>query len=63
MRNDLACYGNSFYFDFSAQYVGVGMIYPYLINISVLVGSVQSWGIMYVASHKKQKGGLVLSRI
>lgn len=38
---------NRFYFDFSAVYVGVGMICPYLINVSVLVGSIISWGIMW----------------
>ncbi|KAF7129408.1 hypothetical protein RHSIM_Rhsim10G0187900 [Rhododendron simsii] len=36
-----------FYFDFSAAYVGVGMICPYLINISLLVGGILSWGIMW----------------
>lgn len=36
-----------FYFDFSATYVGVGMICPYLINISLLVGAILSWGIMW----------------
>lgn len=36
-----------FYFDFSATYVGVGMICPYLINISLLVGGILSWGIMW----------------
>ncbi|KAF2290572.1 hypothetical protein GH714_014480 [Hevea brasiliensis] len=36
-----------FYFDFSATYVGVGMICPYLINVSLLVGAILSWGIMW----------------
>lgn len=36
-----------FYFDFSATYVGVGMICPYIVNISLLAGSVLSWGIMW----------------
>lgn len=36
-----------FYFDFSATYVGVGMICPYIINVSLLVGSILSWGIMW----------------
>lgn len=36
-----------FYFDFSATYVGVGMICPYIINVSVLLGGILSWGIMW----------------
>nr|ABB76761.1 YSL transporter 1 [Noccaea caerulescens]ABD04076.1 YSL transporter 1 [Noccaea caerulescens] len=43
----LKAYKNKFYFDFSATYVGVGMICPYLINVSLLVGSILSWGIMW----------------
>ncbi|XP_016509538.1 putative metal-nicotianamine transporter YSL7 [Nicotiana tabacum] len=43
----LKAYENRFYFDFSATYVGVGMICPYLINISLLLGSILSWGIMW----------------
>lgn len=43
----LKAYQNKFYFDFSATYVGVGMICPYLINISLLVGSILSWGVMW----------------
>ncbi|XP_059623312.1 probable metal-nicotianamine transporter YSL7 [Cornus florida] len=40
-------YENKFYFDFSATYVGVGMICPYIVNISLLVGGILSWGIMW----------------
>ncbi|XAR73636.1 hypothetical protein NMG60_11007674 [Bertholletia excelsa] len=43
----LQAYKNRFYFDFSATYVGVGMICPYLINVSLLVGGILSWGIMW----------------
>ncbi|KAI5683845.1 hypothetical protein M9H77_05073 [Catharanthus roseus] len=43
----LKAYDNRFYFDFSATYVGVGMICPYIINISLLVGAIISWGIMW----------------
>ncbi|KAG6659102.1 hypothetical protein CIPAW_03G009700 [Carya illinoinensis] len=43
----LKAYDNRFYFDFSATYVGVGMICPYLINISLLIGAILSWGIMW----------------
>lgn len=38
---------NRFYFSFSATYVGVGMICPYIINISLLVGGILSWGVMW----------------
>lgn len=43
----LKAYQQKFYFDFSATYVGVGMICPYIVNISLLVGAVLSWGIMW----------------
>lgn len=43
----LEAYKNKFYFDFSATYVGVGMICPYLVNISVLLGGIISWGLMW----------------
>nr|XP_010943908.1 probable metal-nicotianamine transporter YSL12 [Elaeis guineensis] len=43
----LQAYKNKFYFDFSATYVGVGMICPYLVNISVLLGGILSWGVMW----------------
>ncbi|CAN8269165.1 unnamed protein product [Cochlearia groenlandica] len=43
----LKAYEYKFYFDFSATYVGVGMICPYIINISVLLGGILSWGIMW----------------
>ncbi|XP_026408137.1 probable metal-nicotianamine transporter YSL7 [Papaver somniferum] len=43
----LKAFENRFYFDFSATYVGVGMICPYIINISLLVGGILSWGIMW----------------
>ncbi|KAJ8753431.1 hypothetical protein K2173_019830 [Erythroxylum novogranatense] len=43
----LQAYEHKFYFDFSATYVGVGMICPHLINISLLVGAILSWGIMW----------------
>jgi uncharacterized oligopeptide transporter (OPT) family protein len=36
-----------FYFDFSATYVGVGMICPYIVNASLLLGGVLSWGLMW----------------
>ncbi|PSS11243.1 Metal-nicotianamine transporter like [Actinidia chinensis var. chinensis] len=38
---------NTFYFDFSMTYVGTGMICPYIVNISTLLGAVLSWGVMW----------------
>ncbi|KAL6848370.1 hypothetical protein ACP4OV_021664 [Aristida adscensionis] len=43
----MAAYRRRFYFDFSATYVGVGMICPYIINFSLLLGSILSWGFMW----------------
>lgn len=45
---------NRFYFDFSATYVGVGMICPYLINVSLLVGAILSWGVMWPLINEKK---------
>ncbi|KAG0457357.1 hypothetical protein HPP92_022514 [Vanilla planifolia] len=50
----LEAYKSRFYFDFSATYVGVGMICPYLVNISVLIGGIISWGIMWPLIGKKR---------
>ncbi|KAG0459077.1 hypothetical protein HPP92_022205 [Vanilla planifolia] len=50
----LEAYKSRFYFDFSATYVGVGMICPYLVNISVLIGGIISWGIMWPLVGKKR---------
>ncbi|XP_027357676.1 probable metal-nicotianamine transporter YSL5 isoform X2 [Abrus precatorius] len=50
----LKAYENRFYFDFSAIYVGVGMICPYIINISVLLGGIISWGIMWPLIKNKE---------
>ncbi|GLU12797.1 hypothetical protein SLE2022_294560 [Rubroshorea leprosula] len=43
----LKAYKNKFYFDFSATYVGVGMICPYIVNVSLLLGGILSWGLMW----------------
>ncbi|XXG39530.1 hypothetical protein AAC387_Pa01g0469 [Persea americana] len=50
----LKAYENKFYFDFSATYVGVGIMCPYVVNLSLLAGSILSWGIMwpYIESKK-----------
>ncbi|XP_071733842.1 probable metal-nicotianamine transporter YSL7 [Rutidosis leptorrhynchoides] len=50
----LKAFENRFYFDFSATYVGVGMICPYLINVSLLVGTILSWGIMWPLINDKK---------
>ncbi|CAI9780459.1 unnamed protein product [Fraxinus pennsylvanica] len=42
----LKAFEYKFYFDFSATYVGVGMICPHIVNVSVLIGGILSWGIM-----------------
>uniref|UniRef100_A0A803LWR2 Uncharacterized protein n=1 Tax=Chenopodium quinoa TaxID=63459 RepID=A0A803LWR2_CHEQI len=36
-----------FYFDFSLTYIGTGMICSHLVNLSLLLGAVISWGIMW----------------
>ncbi|KAK9265463.1 hypothetical protein L1049_016004 [Liquidambar formosana] len=50
----LKAYENRFYFDFSATYVGVGMICPHIINVSLLLGAILSWGIMWPLIEKRQ---------
>ncbi|KAI4307058.1 hypothetical protein L6164_030288 [Bauhinia variegata] len=43
----LKAWKNTFYFDFSMTYVGAGMICSHLVNLSLLLGAVLSWGIMW----------------
>ncbi|KAL6219746.1 hypothetical protein ACLB2K_007505 [Fragaria x ananassa] len=43
----LKAYKQRFYFDFSMTYIGCGMITNYMVNISMLVRAVISWGIMW----------------
>ncbi|KAL1832658.1 hypothetical protein ACET3Z_002309 [Daucus carota] len=50
----LKAYAKKFYFDFSATYIGVGMICPYMVNISLLIGGILSWGIMWPAIEAKK---------
>ncbi|KAL6561190.1 putative metal-nicotianamine transporter ysl7 [Orobanche minor] len=50
----LAAFKKRFYFDFSATYVGVGMICPYMVNISLLIGAIFSWGILWPAIESKK---------
>ncbi|XP_045793728.1 probable metal-nicotianamine transporter YSL7 [Trifolium pratense] len=50
----LEAYQRKFFFDFSATYVGVGMICPYIINISLLIGGILSWGVMWPLIENKK---------
>lgn len=43
----LKAYTQTFYFDFRALYVGAGMICSHLVNFSLLLGAVLSWGLMW----------------
>lgn len=43
-----------FFFDFSPTYVGVGMICPFIVNVSVLLGGILSWGVMWPLIAKKK---------
>jgi hypothetical protein len=44
----LCCCGVArFYFDFSTTYIGAGMICPHIVNVSVLLGGILSWGVLW----------------
>ncbi|CAL9156164.1 unnamed protein product [Musa hybrid cultivar] len=43
----LKAWKQSFFFDFSMTYVGAGMICSHIVNLSLLLGAVLSWGIMW----------------
>ncbi|KAF8008377.1 hypothetical protein BT93_K2144 [Corymbia citriodora subsp. variegata] len=43
----LKAFNNSFFFDFSMTYVGAGMICPHLVNLSLLLGAILSYGLMW----------------
>ncbi|KAG9452611.1 hypothetical protein H6P81_005515 [Aristolochia fimbriata] len=47
----LKAWKQTFYFDFSMTYIGAGMICSYLVNLSLLLGAVLSWGIMWPVIH------------
>ncbi|KAI4348335.1 hypothetical protein L6164_009070 [Bauhinia variegata] len=49
----LTLFRNTFYFDFSPTYVGCGLICPHLVNCSVLLGAIISWGFLwpFISSH------------
>ena len=36
-----------FYFDFSPTYIGCGLICPHIVNCSVLLGAIISWGFLW----------------
>jgi uncharacterized oligopeptide transporter (OPT) family protein len=42
-----------FFFDFPPTYCGVVMICPYIMNVSLLLGGILFWGIMWPLSAKK----------
>ncbi|KAF5731295.1 YELLOW STRIPE like 3 isoform 2 [Tripterygium wilfordii] len=48
----LKAWKNTFFFDFSMTYVGAGMICSHLVNLSLLLGAVLSWGIMWPLIHR-----------
>lgn len=43
----LQAWKNTFYFDFSTTYVGAGMICSHQVNLSLLLGAVLSYGVMW----------------
>lgn len=43
----LRAWRQTFYFDFSMTYIGAGMICSHLVNLSLLLGAVLSWGLMW----------------
>ncbi|MQL79552.1 hypothetical protein Taro_011997 [Colocasia esculenta] len=43
----LQAWKQTFFFDFSLTYVGAGMICSHLVNLSLLLGAVLSWGVMW----------------
>ncbi|CAA2971241.1 metal-nicotianamine transporter YSL2-like isoform X1 [Olea europaea subsp. europaea] len=49
----LKAWKQSFYFDFDMTYIEAGMICSHLVNLSLLLGAVLSWGIMWPLIHKQ----------
>ncbi|XP_022750460.1 probable metal-nicotianamine transporter YSL6 isoform X1 [Durio zibethinus] len=49
----LTLFKNTFYFDFSPTYVGCGLICPHIVNCSVLLGAIISWGFLwpFISAH------------
>ncbi|KAH6830687.1 YELLOW STRIPE like 1 [Perilla frutescens var. hirtella] len=48
----LQAWKQTFYFDFSLTYVGTGMICSHIVNLSLLLGAVVSYGMMWPLLHK-----------
>ncbi|XP_057993568.1 metal-nicotianamine transporter YSL1 isoform X2 [Hevea brasiliensis] len=48
----LQAWKQTFFFDFSATFVGAGMIVSHLVNLSLLLGAVLSYGIMWPLINK-----------
>jgi len=48
---DLIC---RFYFDFSMTFVGAGMICSHLVNVSLLLGAVISYGLIYPLTDRRR---------
>jgi hypothetical protein len=42
-----------FYFDFSLGWVGTGMLVPHIVNCSILLGAILSWGLAWPLLSKK----------
>lgn len=49
----LTLFKNTFYFDFSPTYVGCGLICPHIVNCSVFLGAIISWGFLwpFISTH------------
>lgn len=50
----LQAYKQTFFFDFSLTYVGAGMICSHLVNLSLVLGAVLSWGVMWPLIREKK---------
>ncbi|NP_001266822.1 iron-phytosiderophore transporter YSL15-like [Brachypodium distachyon] len=50
----LKAWKQTFFFDFSATYIGAGMICPHIVNISTLFGAIISWGLMWPLLSKRK---------
>ncbi|KAK7356808.1 hypothetical protein VNO80_16086 [Phaseolus coccineus] len=50
----LQAWKQTFYFDFSMTFVGAGMICSHLVNVSLLLGAVLSYGLMYPLVDKRR---------
>ncbi|XP_073526564.1 uncharacterized protein [Phyllobates terribilis] len=50
----LQAWRQTFYFDYSMSYVGTGMICAHIVNLSLLLGAVLSWGLMWplISNHE-----------